>query len=373
MTMKINLLVSLLSDQPVPNVQFIKEKGTDVDKYLFISTDQMDKKGVLDWIIKSAGIGKEKILPALIVNQFSFEDIKSKLDAIDFSDYENVTVNITGGTKVMSLAVYEYFKLITNEIYYLPGYDNTVIRLAPIGRPRVEKLNSSLNLTEYLEAYGFSMREGSSSGISAEYTRQFLNLFVYFNLEECSLINYLRDYRSGGVKTSKLPGLIQFIEKIRFPVENVEKLNKHQVKYLTGEWFEELVYERIKNELNLSEDKIKTGVTLVKSNSEGKQIMNEFDVIFVHDARLYTVECKTSVIIPGKDGSEPSNIIRETIFKSDSLQKGLGLLAQSSIFALDSRKVKIPEAHLDRAKLYRIKVRLREDIVGAENISSLII
>ena len=44
------ILVSLISDQTIPNVQFIKEKI--VDEYLFISSEAMEKKGILNWILK---------------------------------------------------------------------------------------------------------------------------------------------------------------------------------------------------------------------------------------------------------------------------------------------------------------------------------
>ena len=129
------LLVSLVSDQTIPNVHLINEYGSQIDQYLFISTQAMEKKGVRQWIVNACHLPGESLLPAVVVDQFSFDNIELQLDRIDFEAYGRIIVNLTGGTKVMTLAAFDFFKDLGAEIFYITGSDDRLIKLAPeIGR-----------------------------------------------------------------------------------------------------------------------------------------------------------------------------------------------------------------------------------------------
>ena len=58
------------------------------------------KKG-RDWI-KAARIESSNEL--IIVNEFSYEDIQRKLNEYNFQQFDKIIVNLTGGTKVMTIA-----------------------------------------------------------------------------------------------------------------------------------------------------------------------------------------------------------------------------------------------------------------------------
>jgi hypothetical protein len=150
------ILVSLVSDQTVQNVQFIKEKSANCNQFLFISTKAMERGKKTAQIIQAAQLPESKS-SALIVEEFSFEQIEEALRQKIDSDNEYM-VNVTGGTKIMSLAVFEFFKSTNTdcEIYYLTGQGN-YIKLYP-GKRKSFVLTNHLTLKEYLVAYGIKIK-----------------------------------------------------------------------------------------------------------------------------------------------------------------------------------------------------------------------
>jgi hypothetical protein len=359
-----NLLVTLLSDQTVPNVQFIKEKQNNDTVFLFISTPKMEGKGVLKCIQKVCNIEEDKIITK-VVDQFSLSNIETKLNELNFDEYEKITVNVTGGTKIMSHTATEFFKELGAEIYYLTGAGNSMLQVYPRKRQSLQTISNQISLKEYIECHGFVMREGSLSGIVFDYSQTFLQKFLNFGDNEWRIINELREQRGRAVLIEDINGLQDLLCNVEFPLNDQNYLNvsKKEVKHLTGDWFEEYIYYRLKQEFVINDEDIKTGITLTKDNST-----NEFDVVFLWKGTLYTIECKTSII-----GNDNENILNETIYKSTALQKNLGLFTKSSIFTLSSKDGReVRENHIDRAKVFGVQVFCREDILNCQSISQLL-
>lgn len=193
------LLVSLVSDQTIPNVQFIKEMKKKVTDYLFISTNGMERKGTRGWIEKAAKIGNSNKL--IVVNEFSYEDIQNKLNEYDFQQYEKIFVNLTGGTKVMTLATHDYFKEEGAEIYYVTGFDKKYLKVFP-GKIKSEyTLTQSLSVEEYLHAYGFNIEKVDKDHFDENITNKMFDFFTSNKFREhAETISSLRKYRSRGVK-----------------------------------------------------------------------------------------------------------------------------------------------------------------------------
>ncbi len=372
------LLVSLVSDQTIPNVQLINELKATVDHYLFISTKGMEQKGVRNWIIEACDLQTEKLLPFVEVQQFSFDDIEKKLDMIDFDEYQKVIVNLTGGTKVMTLASFDYFKEIGADIYYLTGSDDGLIKLAPGRKKRSEKLNSKIDVVQYLKSYGFTITETTQSLINPEYTEKLFNHFVEGVLIPFKeVLSSLRKFRKKGVKINKIDQLDSLLTAIEFQNSISGQLTEIETKYLTGEWFEEYVAHKLQVELELSNNEIKTGLVITKTNKNGDMVPNEMDVVFTWKNKIYTIECKTSIfneeLLP--DGRIKSkSILGETLYKSDSLRQGFGLYVSTFIFVLDNideHKVSLKN-HLERAELFNIKIIDKSYIIKTLKFRDLI-
>jgi len=373
------LLVSLVSDQTIPNVQLIQEfKGT-VTHYLFITTEGMEKKGIRQWTIDACNLSNNEVIAPIIVPQFSFEVIEQKLDQFDFEPFSKVIVNITGGTKVMTLAAFNFFKELGADVFYVTGNNDEMIRLAPGRKKKTVKIISRVSVIQYLHAYGFKTKETKPSNIPENYTSIFFQLFITGKIQPYrEIINKLRNFRKYDVNKTEVDGLVEFLHFIEFPDESSKKLSKYQVKYLTGEWFEEYISNKLKQELNLNSDEIMTGLEISKQNKKQTLVPNEMDVLFMWNNKLYTIECKTSVFLsePSNTDEKPvtKNILGETLYKSDSLKQGLGLYVNTYVFILDSideyrEKLKL---HLERADLYNITIIDKVQLAQAQSIRSLI-
>jgi len=160
-------------------------------------------------------------------------------------------------------------------------------------------------------------------------------------------------------------------------------LSKYDTKYLSGDWFEEYIYFKIKTELHLDESEIATGLNLIKENTP-----NEIDVIFIFDHKLYIIECKTSIIDKRKimrirDGilvEEEKNIklLPEILYKSDALRNKFGLFANTMLLTLeelrndDDTPMDDYKSHFDRAVMSNVSIFSKKDLVSEMEIGKLI-
>ena len=173
------LLISLVSDQTLPNLQLIKELKKEVTDYLFVSTEKMERMGCRRWIGKAASVDKDNFnLYHIVVKEFSFDDIAQKLDDFDFSKFDRLILNLTGGTKVLTIASHDYFKQLGAEVYYVTGYDNAFIKIFPGRFKQINHFSSKITIAEYLYAYGFTFKESKKSKIDELYTNQLYNKFM---------------------------------------------------------------------------------------------------------------------------------------------------------------------------------------------------
>ena len=187
-----------------------------------------------------------------------------------------------------------------------------------------------------------------------------------------------------------------------------------EVRYLTGDWFEEYIGLHIKEQLKLDENSLQIGVVLNKEQSQVKlnsvsQLIgndelikggkpdNEIDVMFTYKNKFYTIECKTSIINyihtglkdnKGNDKLKKKNILGDTIYKADYLKNRFGLYAKSNIITLTNIKKYIDnpsdkgmqknkasdmENLINRCNLSNIKLIDKAMLEETELLSSLIV
>jgi len=280
------ILISLISDQTIPNVQLIKEFDF-IDNYLFISTNGMEKKGSRQWIIKSANLQSEKILPAIIVNEHDFEDIEKKLSEFNFSDTDELFVNITGGTKIMSIVALDFFKELGAKIFYVTANKNEYIKVFPKSKVKNSAFKSEITVKEYLEAYGFEIVNQGKITQNDEVTNSVYQYFSQFFDPENKIVSphnlvfpELQKYRGikndKQVEINKISGLLNLLTDLKFQTQTNGFVNKDEIIYLSGGWFEEFIYNKIKTEFGLDEKFIAIGLNVKK-----KDVPNEFDVVFI--------------------------------------------------------------------------------------------
>lgn len=386
-----NLIVILLSDQTIPNIQFIKEKQEKNTDFLFVGTDAMEKKNVGQWIRNVCNIPQEKTITK-IVNQFSFSDIKSKLYELNYGEYDRIFVNVTGGTKIMSMGVADFFKQKNSDIYYLTGSD--CIHFFPEERKNTGQLVDNVSVKDYLTAYGFTYSESQLSGFTLETAKTIFEAFckddIEYFIEARKFIQSKRKKKVEKKDFNKIAGYLNFIN---YKPVNDKCLSEAETKYLSGDWFEEYVGLTIKHELNLSDDDLLIGTIIAKERIyEGKNstrnllgddavlseqnFNNEMDVMFYYKNKFYSIECKSSIIsykkveINSQIIDKPYNILGETIYKSDSLQSRFGLSPNTAIVTLSDFKTYWKD--MDKGKMNN-KTKEMEELINRANHSKIML
>jgi len=379
--------VSLVSDQTIPNVQLIKHLNDNETDYFFVTTNGMEQKGTRTWIEKSCNIKGEKIE----VEQFSFPDIKDKLSKYDFDKYNKIIVNLTGGTKIMTLAAYDFFKKLGADIYYVTGQNNECIKIPPVKENPPLRLSESVTLDEYLTAYGFSIKRSALSGISLEQTEKIFKAFCSIDtMNYVDAISFINSKRGKPIKDTEIDKVSDFLNTIKYEPMMANCLSKEETKYLSGDWFEEYIGLKIKKELDLSDENIFISTELSKALSQKVKNnaldllgevskteldnKNEMDVMFMYNNKFYSIECKSSIVAyrnitrKGEYVKKPYNILGETIYKSDSLSKRFGLYANTAIVTLTDFTEYCTDKEIGE---HKNKIREMENVINRANLSGI--
>lgn len=299
------ILVSIVSEQTAPNYLFIKEFQNQVDRFLFISTEQMEQKGKTEVICTTAQIDKNKRIKVLVSDNLIHE-VQGRLNKVNFPNDAQYLVNLTGGTKMMSIAVWRFFHQFSNtRFFYVPIHSNAYVEVFDDKPSLTTPFNYKISVEEYLNIYGIRF-EKSELIFDEELV---LEVFKEVKVGQNNLDNFL-----------------------------MNKLKKYNITYniqqIYTKLFEEYVYYRIKKELKLSEAEILTGIRLferqLEKDNPNYQNDNEIDVFFIHNNKPYIIECKFGV------GRERINtqMLGQIIYKLSSLNKRFGLSARSTIFTL---------------------------------------
>lgn len=345
------VLISLVSDQTIPNLLLIKELAF-IDRFIFISTDKMEKQGRSDWIIDASGITSDKYIKVKVIED-SLKDIEDTLNTIDFDDDDEIYVNLTGGTKIMSIGVYNFFRNKRSEIYYIPIGKNIYRKIFPEVKQREMQIDYRTDVIQYLKAYGIEIinpKKLNTLTIDAKYTRRFYQMFLESGDSAFDLLNNLRPFRGKSISINAIEGLGEYLDNIQFPRCNQDTLTKKEVKYLTGEWFEEYVYHFVKAQIGSDEKSIALNINIKRQN-----VQNEFDVMFTSDNTLHVIECKSSIYDPDSE----KNILDESLYKLAALRRDFGLFAKAYLFTLSERgdtKENVRPFNYERSKLLHIKI-----------------
>lgn len=360
-----SLIVSILGRRMVPNIQFIKEKQTTDTDFLFITDPELEEDDIRLSIKETFGIDRNE-LPPIIVDEYDSATLEEELKKRKFEQYDRILVNVSEGTIVSANVTVEFFKDYIAEIFYIPDTINYMVQIFPKRKRGKIEIKKKINLTEYVTSHGLEMRGGRLSGISLEYIQRFLILYLERGNPRWWTISKLRPYRQKKhqYRIDKFPELDLFLKEIDFPLADPywEYINRDEIGFLTGDWFEEYVYHTIKEEFNIPEENIRTGITLSKEGT-----INEFDVMFFYNGVLYTIECKTSI----KD--KERNIMTDTIYKVKALQNNLGYYSDSNIFTLSSRDLgEVRKEQIERGEIFNIDVYCREDILNCQDVSKML-
>jgi len=344
--------VNLISDQTLPNLLLIKELRP-MDMYVLITTSEMEQKHKSDHLILASGI-ESSSFKKVVVQEDSITDIQEKLkQALPIEDSTRYIINLTGGTKMMAIGVQQFFHNRKCEMFYIPIGKNIYRQIFPEVQHCDTPIQYRATIDEYLKSYGIDIQSKMETLVKEEsYTLQFFKTYSHFHQNDFEMLGQLREFRERKrIALDVIEGLEGWLNHLRFPLQQSDSLTKHEIKYLTGEWLEEYVFQLLKHHLHVDESKIVCGISI----SRGSNVHNEFDVMLTYDNKLYVIECKTSIY----SDKDQKNILDESLYKLSSLKTGFGLRIPCFLTTLSHRgekKNQIKQRHIDRSKLMDIDV-----------------
>lgn len=297
-------IVSILSEQLIPNVLFIKQMGKPGDKHVFISTEEMEqRKRKSETIVFCLNL-KPNQYKVMTIDANSPALILAALKKFNFPPEEHYVVNITGGNKIMSQFTYLHFKEFKNVVIsYWPIQRNVIEQLHPdLQSIDLGKVNS-LPLETYVNAHGFNISSPLKTSFPFSVSNAVFNNVIANGKPE--MVPEIRDARSA-----------QYV--------------KDDKGYYNGIWFEEWMYDFLKKELKLAENAIAFNVQLKSIFSErGSESDAEIDVAFVYRNKLFIWECKVY-----NSGTVKGTRINEAVNKISSFSPALGIQATSIVAIL---------------------------------------
>lgn len=329
------VIVSIVSEQTIPNYIFIKEIFEIGDELLFITSKKMEVQ--IEPILSTLKYTncKTSIISLQENEEEKWIEMNNRIK-LELDKNKKYIINLTGGTKFMIMAVLHVFETFNSSFYYIPFPKNIILQL---NEKEPIPLNYNVNIKEYLSLYNVLQNESSQMLVkNEEFTNSFFNSFITgeFTVTEWGIIDKLRTYRNKGIKdidsveknessNSKKPqieGLRSFVEKYNFINSSVNILTSNEIKYITGGWFEEYIYIKIKKDINPTD--ISIGV---KIKREQNPFLNDLDVVFTLGNKLFVIECKT--------GISETKILIDTVYKAVALKEYLfGLSGNTFIFSL---------------------------------------
>lgn len=363
-------IIILISDQLIQNVMFIKwflknKPQTDLD-LVCITSPEMEKKHKME-AMENALAGTRKFFSAIRKITVDENDVKSIIRELekagfDRASYREIHINTTGGTKPMSIAGFEFFKDWNNAVFYYQPILNPLRVIYP-EPSEAEEVEIPITLREYFAAYGVSFDTDCRCVKDWEYNRKVFPLIEEFKSERNLFMKIQNDNH---FKPKLKKGPLEFenmnrerlknslevedpqsaIARLRLASEKFgfgrERITGRQIKYMTGGWFEEFVYQKIKEEKKLSDEFIALNLIIRKNHTnhpvdqepeeKTRKLPNELDVVYIEGLMnpvFHIVECKSFL-----DEESQSKLLTDTLYKMQALKKDFGLNVRSHLYTM---------------------------------------
>ena len=371
-------LILLVSRETIPNFLSIKTFD-EAGYYIFLTSNEMEdseKGNRREWTVKACDL-EENTYDFILVDAYKKESVLKNLQDYDWSRFESIIVNITGGTKIMALAAYEFFSSRKAQIWYTPENDNsTYYQLNDHSNSRLISYKTSVD--EYLRCRGIEKSENHYSEKQPTFkqniTKDFFNKFIGDEIKKEALESlrlllradsanklFLK-YLEKGLKLNEkqIPvedfdemltkeNIKEYIKEVGFE-EYVDDgiLHKELVTYLTGGWFEEYVYNILSEKIT-NKNNIKLGVVLNQKPKKRRQANyftnNDLDIVLTNSNTFYLIECKSA-------GMSDKELFNKTAYTASALRKYFGLTVKSVLCTLSQ----LNELQKERAEILDVTV-----------------
>lgn len=369
------IMACLISGQHVPNLLAIQTVKPDW-LYLVVTPRMAGKESQLLNALVVGGLdyrSKHKIID--LKEENSIDGINEGLkNVFDNHPRDEWIVNLTGGTKPMSIGAYEFSKNRgLKTLYIAEGNQREAIDL--LGGPSVP-INHNLSTAEFLAGYGFDVLNSGSLAKSEERARSLIDIasFLAKHNEDPDLRGFLgrlqsfkeakikldkKDWEKNGFVLAEEDNVFLNDEVLRTQIATkfglgtvgpklTGKLDRPTAEFLTGKWLEVFVWSLLLPFIDKGIWDLHLGVS---AGGKGAGENNDLDISFMRNQSLCIVECKTG-------GQEHDPEADGVLYKIEAVKSGPKALRVETYLATTSDNIKdqakrgIKEKLLRRSKIY---------------------
>lgn len=375
------IMACLVSQQHVPNLLAIQ--AVKPDRLVLLVTPGMKKREKDAHLLKALAAGgrdysaEHEIVD--VVDENSIATVSRALEqSLEKHPDDEWIVNLTGGTKPMSIGAYVFSRDRKLKTLYIAESDQHHAIDLLGGAPT--DLDHQVSTAEFLAGYGFDLLNSHTLEKNENSVRKWVDIAAMLtaNHDDGSLremLGRLHSLQEKKVKTSRKAweregltlsdrdGISLRDSSLRAAIAgefNLEEsgarltghLDKHAAEFLTGKWLEVFVWSLL---LPFEDRGIWDLHLGVNAGRKGSGESNDFDVSFMQDQSLCIVECKTG----GQDHDPGANT---TLYKIEAVKAGLMAIRMKTYLATTSPNVvkqgtgRIKESVANRCKLYNCTI-----------------
>lgn len=347
------VMISLVGEQPMPTV--IPVVQYDVEHLHLVVSG------------RTAAVGRHiaEVLPHISISgqespisPYQLQSLQAELSRRirdHLSQGHEVWVNLTGGTKPMSLAAYRAAQDQGVPAIYVAMEMGSIIHYHPSGQEHTEPIQAYIDVPTYLQAHGLQVEEGRPPSPWREAVR-FMAENARAGLEvlpaiATSVQKGFTDVGSLGISARVFARRLKefgLLEVREGPTMLRVHARREAVEFLAGRWLEEYTADALRHS-GLFDD-VRMGVRITRVVNGTERVTNELDVVATRLGGLLVCSCKTSA----RDVSERQGrqgIIYE--LNSISRRELAGIFCHKAII---TNRVNLAPAFLQRAKDSGIQV-----------------
>ncbi|HMN17088.1 MAG TPA: DUF1887 family CARF protein [Ignavibacteriaceae bacterium] len=343
-------LVCLVSRQAMPNV--IPVLMYNPDKVCLLMTPEERLCGIhLKDLFESKNI---RVVTKENINAYQTDTVKKALsEFIENDKPESLKINLTGGTKPMSFAAYDFAKENNIPAFYCNTEEQQLLHLFP--ETKTEPFSVKLTIKDYLLSYGYKILEQKTLSEIEKYYPLFefieANKLMKSFLEINEKIKKRLDQSSPKFSVTSFDKNFLFQKnfgsfRIEFGKKHRESFSVNQSDFKTGDWLEYYVYYKLRD---LQGIELMSGVKI----QSDKEVSNEIDVIVLKDFKLYLMSCKS-----GKKDNQFDLFQLETIRNISSGTFGKGLFVSvnesSELFLKRAAELQINVINISKGDIIKL-------------------
>lgn len=374
---KYDIHVCLISAQAAPNLLPILDSEFKPKKAIFLVSKTMKQRA--EYLAKTFEKLNVKVKLKNISDEFNFGLMEEEIFKL-VEEYENesIALNVTGGTKLMSIAAENAFSALGKPIFYIDTDSNHILFISKNEEqkwlPNLE-MKAKNKIDIYLSAYGSTVlstqnpieREKYLPAIEPfiknydNYTQVIPLLNLHTTLSQSN--GYKSEYTKDNKKIGKLDELLLGLDYqglLNYDGQTIDFKNREIKTFLNGGWLEDYTYFQLKEIANIEDiacgadvanPKFKLGKNEYSSENKGNK--NEFDIVFMAKNKLHIIECKTQLM--DKNGGIKADDI---LYKLETLKDYGGLMTKKCLVSY----FEVPEQVKNRANFLNIEIIQGKDL-----------